>query len=193
VNDLNATYQQLARPWTHQQLAARYQDANRRGEAALKNEPGVLDRPISLLAGGIPASSSLSVAIHTLHVLPPGVLGRQQAQLLDVIANNAATVLHRCHRTLELDSQAHGYAAADWLPIVYDTAMALLEAARLDREPPSLVQHAQEAVHWIASAIINLDHDAPETPEAFADALGRLLTLSTFADAARNPLDRRDE
>jgi hypothetical protein len=56
----------------------------------------------------------------------------------------------------------------------------------LDREPPSVVQHAQEAVHWLASAVINLDQDSAETPAALADALGRLLIVCVFADAARD-------
>jgi hypothetical protein len=123
-----------------------------------------------------------------LHVLPAAALDRQAEQLLGVVQNNVAAVLHRCHQTLELDGRTHNYVAVDWLPIVYDTAASLLQAARLGREPPSLVQHAQEAVHRIASALIDLDHDAPETSEALADGLARLLTLSAFAQAARDPL-----
>jgi hypothetical protein len=193
VIELNTTYQQLARPWSHGQLAARYLESNRRGEAALDDAPEVLAEPISLLAGAIPASANLSVAIHALHILPSGALARQGDRLLDVLENNVAAVLHRCHRTLELDSRTHGYTPVDWLPLVYDTAASLLKAARLDREPPSLVQHAQEAAHWIAGAIVDLDQDSPETPEALAEALGRLLTLITFADAARDLLGGRDE
>jgi len=64
-------------------------------------------------------------------------------------------------------------------------------SARPDVEPPSLVQYAQEAVSWLASAIINLDHDAPGTPEALTDGLGRVLTLCVFADAARAVIDSR--
>jgi hypothetical protein len=63
----------------------------------------------------------------------------------------------------------------------------------LDREPPSLVQHTQEAVHWLASAVISLDQESRETPEALADALGRLLTVCAFADAARDRGGQDDE
>jgi hypothetical protein len=101
-------------------------------------------------------------------------------------ARTPADVLHRCHLVLELDGRAHDYAAPGWLPVVYDVAAPLLESARLDREPPSVVQHAQEAVHWLASAVINLDQDSAETPAALADALARLLIVSVFADAARD-------
>jgi hypothetical protein len=190
VIDLSTTYQHLARPWTHQQLAARYQDANRRGEAALQDRPEILARPISVLAGAVPASANFTVAIHALHILPAGALARQGDHLLDVLENNAAAVLHRCHWALELDGRTHNYSPLDWPPIVYDTAASLLQSARIDDEPPSLVQHAQEAVHWISTAVIDLDQDAPDTPEALTDALGRLLTLSTFANAAR---ERNDE
>ena len=61
------------------------------------------------------------------------------------------------------------------------------------REPPSLVQHTHEAVHWLASAVINLDQDSAETPAALADALGRLLTVCVFADAARDRGGQSDE
>jgi hypothetical protein len=80
-----------------------------------------------------------------------------------------------------LDGRTHDYAADEWLPVVYDIAAPLLESARLDREPPSVVQHAQEAAHWLASGVINLDRDSRETSEALADALGRLLSLCVFA------------
>jgi hypothetical protein len=34
--------------------------------------------------------------------------------------------------------------------------------------------------------VINLDHNSAETPAALADALGRLLIVYVFADAARD-------
>ena len=159
---------------------------NRRGEQAVQGVQEVPDRPISLLATCVPASASFSVAIHVLHTLPTSVRGELANQLVDTAEKNAADVLHRCHQPLELDGRAHDYAAHEWLPVIYDVATPLLESARLDREPPSVVQHAQEAVHWLASAVINLDQESAETPAALADALGRLLTVSVFADAARD-------
>ncbi len=191
--DLDATYEQLARPWSHEQLAAHCREANRRGAQAVEDIQEVPDRPISLLATGIPASASFSVAIHVLHALPTSARGELAKQLVDTAGKNAADVLHRCHLALELDGGGHDYAADEWLPVVYDVAAPLLESARLDREPPSVVQHAQEAVHWLASAVINLDQDSAETPAALADAVGRLLIVCVFADAARDHGGQGDE
>ncbi len=191
--DLGATYSRLAGSWSHRQLASHYREANRRGEQAIEDVQEVPDRPISLLATGIPASASFSVAIHMLHVLPTSVHGELPKQLVDTAGKNAADVLHRCHRAMELDGRAHNYAAHEWLPVVYDVATPLLESTRLDREPPSVVQHAQEAVHWLASAVINLDQDSAETPAALADALGRLLIVCLFADAARDHAGQGDD
>ena len=126
------------------------------------------------------------MAIHVLRALPTSARGELANQLVDTAGKNAADVLHRVHLALELDGRAHDYAAHEWLPVVYDVATPLLESARLDREPPSVVQHAQEAVHWLASAVINLDQDSAETPAVLADALGRLLIVWVFADAARD-------
>jgi hypothetical protein len=138
------------------------------------------------LATVIPASARLSVAIHVLHALPASAHGELAHQLVDTAEKNAADVLHGCHLALELDARAHHYATHEWLPVVYDIATPLLRSARMDREPPSVVQHAQEAVYWLASAVINLDQDSAETPAALADALARLLIVSVFADAARD-------
>jgi hypothetical protein len=118
--DLDATYEQLARPWSHEQLAAHCREANRRGAQAVQDIQEVPDRPISLLATGIPASASFSVAIHVLHALPTSARGELAQQLVDTAGKNAADVLHRCHLALELDGRAHDYAAHEWLPVIYD-------------------------------------------------------------------------
>ena len=102
-------------------------------------------------------------------------------------------VLHRCHQALELDGRAHDYTADEWLPAVYDIAASLLEAARPDREPPSLVEHVQEAVSWLSRAIIDLDQDARDAAAAIADCLGRILALYVFADVARHATAEPDE
>ncbi|MEO8965984.1 MAG: hypothetical protein ABI427_00270 [Solirubrobacteraceae bacterium] len=188
--DLYATYEQLTRPWSHEQLAAHYRDAKRRGAQTVQHTQKVPDRPISLLATGIPASASVSVAIHVLHALPTSARGELAQHLVNTAGTNAADLLHRCHLALELDGRAHDYAAHEWLPVIYDVAAPLLLSARLDREPPSVVQHAQDAVHGLASAVINLDQDSTETPAALADALGHLLIVCVFADAARDHAGR---
>ena len=92
-------------------------------------------------------------------------------------------------QALELDGQAHGYSADEWLPAVYDIAAPLLEAARLNREPPSLVEQAQEAVRWLSRAIVDLDEDSPDAAAALVDGLGRMLALHVFAGVAREPTD----
>jgi hypothetical protein len=187
MSDLPAAYDRLARAWTHEALAGRYRDAKRRGEQLPEcDQDHLIRRPIAMLASAVPACASLSVTIHVIHVLPATGALALRDQLLRNAENNSAVALYRCHAALELDGQAHDYSADEWLPAVYDIATPLLESARLDREPPSVVQHAQDAVHWLASAVINLDEDSTETPAALADALGRLLIVSVFADAARD-------
>ena len=95
---LDATYSRLAGPWSHEQLAARYREANRRREQAIEDVQEVSDRPISLLATGIPASASFSVAIHVLHVLPTSARGELAKQLVDTAGKNAADVLYQIGR-----------------------------------------------------------------------------------------------
>jgi len=190
MTELSAAYEQLARPWTHEQLADHYREANRQGQSQLEcDQDHLIRRPIAMLASAVPACAALSVAIHVIHVLPnpadPGLLD----QLLGTAEKNAAVALHRCHQALELDGQAHDYSADEWLPAVYDIAESLLETARLNHEPPSLVEQAQEAVRWLSRAIIELDHDAHDAAAAIADALGRILALHVFAEVARTPTD----
>ena len=191
--DLEATYQQLAGPWSHEQLAAHYLAANRHGAQLREGhrDPAIRG-PIALLAASIPQSASLSVAVNVLHVLPSTADGLG-SQLIATIDENAAAVLHMCHRALELDGQEHEYTAADWLPAVYDTAAPRLQQARLHHEPPSIVESVQEAVRWLAGAIINLDRDATDTSAAIADALAHLLALRVFAAAAVNRVHSLDD
>ena len=147
MSDLTAAYNRLARGWTHEGLAGRYRDAKRRGERLPEcDQDHLIRRPIAMLACAVPACASLSVAIHVIHVLPPTGALPLRDQLLRNAENNSAVALYRCHQALELDGQAHDYRADEWLPAVYDTAAALLEAARPDREPPSLVQQTQDAI-----------------------------------------------
>ena len=190
MTDLSATYERLARRWTHEQLADRYRQATRRGEGLPEcDQDHLVRRPIAMLATAVPACATLSVAIHVIHVMPatgdPGLV----QQLFDNAEKNSAIALHRCHRALELDGAAHGYSADEWLPAVYDTVASLLTAARLNREPPSLVEQAQEAVRWLSRAIVEIDHDALDAAATVEDALGRILALHVFADVACRPTD----
>ena len=177
--DLTAAYQHLARPWTHEQLAARYDAANRGGGVLVDEGVG---GPITILATAIPPAASLGVAVHVLHAVPSAGTGALAQQLLDTAGRKATDTLRRCHRALELDGQAHNYTAGDWLPVVYDTAAPLLESSRLDQEPPTIVQQTQEAVRWLSGAIAQLDQDSAAA--ALADALARFLVVCVFSDAA---------
>jgi hypothetical protein len=186
VIDLAQAYRDLGRPWTHEELAARYAAAKRRGEQLLSETTAIaLQRPIALLATAIPSADTLSVAIHLVHALPDGAHAKLAGGLLDTAETNAADALRRCHRALELDGHAHGYTAEEWLPVIYDAAAPLLESSRPDQEPPSLVRQTQEAVHWLSSSIACLDEDSPDAPAALADTLARLLVVYVFAGTAR--------
>jgi hypothetical protein len=191
MTDLSATYDRLARPWTHEQLADRYREANRVGEQLPEcDQDRLIRRPIAMLASAVPACASLSVAIHAIHVLPATGPVALSDRLLRNAETNSAVALYRCHEALELDGQAHGYRADEWLPAVYDIAAPLLETARMNREPPSLVEQAQEAVRWLSRAIIDLDADSPDAAAALVDGLGRMLALYVFADVASKPTNQ---
>jgi hypothetical protein len=60
---------------------------------------------------------------------------------------------------------------------------ALLDASPT-ADPPSLVEHAQEAGRWAAVALSSLDRDAPNASEAISDCLTHLLVVCVFADTA---------
>ena len=140
VIDLSQTYRHLGRPWTHEELAVRYLAADARGLLLGEAADAIPERPIALLATAIPSTATLSVAMHLLHALPDSVQDKLRGELLDTAETNAADALHRCHRALELDGDAHGYTADEWLPVIYDIAGPLLESSRLDQEPPSVVR-----------------------------------------------------
>jgi len=101
VIDLGDTYRRLARPWSQEQLAERYREADHRGARLRRTADADLNQPIALLATAIPPSASLSVAIHVLHALPEGAEGDLAQQLVGTAERNAADVLHRGHRVLE--------------------------------------------------------------------------------------------
>jgi hypothetical protein len=46
----------------------------------------------------------------------------------------------------------------------YEVAASALTGTQFDREPPSVVEHAQQAGRWTAIAIDSLDQDAPGVP-----------------------------
>ena len=184
VIDLDATYRRLARPWTREQLAADYRSAHRDGEHVADALPP--PRPIPLLAAAIAPSATVNTAIHILHALPRDVDEGLPEQLLDTAQWNVVAALQRCHEALELDGAGHGYTVEEWLPTVYDITGPLLEAARLDAEPPTLVEAAQQAISWLSRAITDLDERPEEVPNSVAETLARHLAVLTFTDVARS-------
>ena len=158
----------------------------RQGER-LPGRGAELARPIPLLASAIPPSATVNTAIHTLHALPKDVEAELPGQLLEIAHRNVVEALGCCQRALELDGADHGYHAEEWLPTVYDIAGPLLQSARLDTEPPTLVQVTQEAISWLSRAIAELDERSEEAPTSLAEALARLLAVWTFTDVALAP------
>ena len=179
MSDLDDIYMRLAIPRTQQELSDDYRAALRQGER-LPGADADLARPIPLLAAAIPPSATVNTAIHTLHALPKDVEGELPGQLLAIARRNAVDALACCHRALELDGADHGYRAEDWVPTVYDVAGPLLQSARPDIEPPTLVQVTQEAISWLSRAIAELDQNSEEAPTSLAETLARLLAVWTF-------------
>lgn len=184
VNDLDDIYRRLSTPRTQHDLADDYHTALRQGASSAAGLAPELARPIPLLAAAIPPSATVNTAIHTLHALPKDVEGELPGQLLAIAQRNVVETLGCCQRALELDGADHGYTAEEWLPTVYDIARSLLQSARPDTEPPTLVQVTQEAISWLSRAIAELDQRSEEAPTSLAEALARLLAVWTFTDIA---------
>jgi hypothetical protein len=183
----DAVYRQLAaRRWPADELAERYQAAYERGARDLPAGEEPPERPITLLATAIPRLISLAVAANVLHLLPAsthdgaGVAG----ELVATIDTTATGSLHRCHLALQADGDSRGYDADEWLPLAYEQAADWLQHASPAADPPSLIEHAQQAGRFAALAIGALDRDAPTVAEAIADCLAHLLFTCVFADAA---------
>ena len=183
---LDAVYRQLARPWPAGELAERYHAAYARGASDLPAGEGPPGRPIALLATAIPRLISLAVAANVLHLLPTSTqdgaaLADELVATIDVTATGG---LHRCHLALQSDGESRGYDADEWLPLAYEQAADWLQYASAPADPPSLIEHAQQAGRFAALAIGSLDRDAPTVPEAITDSLAHLLVACVFADVA---------
>ncbi len=179
------TYRRVARPWQPDELAERYHAAYARGASDLPPGEQRSDRPVTLLATSVPRLISLAVAANVLHVLPAAAERAPVAdELRSTLDLTAAGSLYRCHLALKADGNSRSYQAEDWLPLVYDQAMHALLDASPSADPPSLVEHAQQAGRWAALAIGSLDSDSPNVPEAISDCLGHLLFVCVFADTA---------
>ena len=182
----DAVYRQLARPWPAGELAQHYHAAYERGSGDLPAGEEPADRPITLLATAIPRLISLAVAANVLHLLPTSTDdGAAIAEeLIATIDTTATGSLHRCHLALQSDGESRGYRPDEWLPLAYEQAADWLQHASPAADPPSLIEHAQQAGRFAALAIGSLDRDAPTVPEAITDCLAHLLFTCVFADAA---------
>ena len=185
MTDLDDIYRRLVIPRTEENLADDYRTGLRQGSnSAAGSATRDLARPIPLLASAIPPSATVNTAVYTLHMLPRDLEGELPGQLLDIAHRNVADALHRCHQALELDGADNGYNAEEWLPTLCDIAGPLLQSARLDQEPPPVVQVSQEAISWLSRAIAELDERSEEAAASLAEALARLLVVRIFTDVA---------
>lgn len=192
MRTLEVIYRALARSWSVDELAERYQAAYERGASDMPSGETPPDRPVTLLATAIPRLISLAVAANVLHILPAAALDAAIGDdMLDTLDVTAAGSLHRCHLALEAHAHAQGYEASEWLPLTYEQAADLLEHASAVADPPALIGHAQQAGRYAAVAIGSLDRGAPNSLEAITDTLAHLLTVCVFADTA--PAGRQDE
>jgi hypothetical protein len=157
MSDLGEIYTRLARAWPQEELAARYRAAEGSGAHVVKRGRRDVDRPLQVVAAALPATATLGVAVYVLHLLRGGAQGDLAQRLVESANRNAASALHHCHRALELDGAAHGYTAEEWIPKICDAAARLLNSARMDQEPPTVVREAQDAISWLSRAVIELD------------------------------------
>jgi hypothetical protein len=182
VSDLTTIYRELeGRCRTPDGLAAGYRRAYARGEsdlAASEPNPG----PVGLLATAVPRLVSLAVATYAVHILPWHAPLAEE--LLATVDQSATGSLRRCHLALDADGRDRGYAADEWLPVIYDVAHDALRRASVTDDPPAVVHLSQEASRWVAVAIDALDQNDSTVTDSLADALGRLLVVCMFADAA---------
>jgi hypothetical protein len=183
VTDLVAVYASVARSWSETELADCYRSACERGAADMPDQDAPPASPITLLATAVPRLISLAAAAHLLHALPDT---RRDAglggELLASIDRTSAGGLHRCHLALLADVRSRAEDANEWLPLTYDQAADWLEHASPTTDPPSLVEHAEQAGRYAALAIGSLDADTPQATEAIADALAHLLFVRAFID-----------
>jgi hypothetical protein len=191
VNSLDAIYRGLARSWRPDALAERYRAALLRGASDLPPGEPPPDRPVALLATAVPRLISLAVAANVLHTLPSAAPSAAVLadELLSTIDQTAVGSLHRCHLALDaIDHPARADTAEEWLAYIYEEAARHLLAVSPTADPPSLINHAQEAGRYTAIAIGLLDGDAARAPEAISDCLSHLLTVCVFTGRAAGTL-----
>jgi len=127
--DLPAAYRSVtSRPWPHDRLAGHDLAARQRGNGDLPvGRVAPADHPIVFVADAMPRLTSLTVAAHLLHVLPPSEPSRETAdELLQVVDAASAGSLHRVHLALAAVDQQQADDADGWEPVIYDESSGLL-------------------------------------------------------------------
>ena len=188
MDSLDRIYRRVARPWTADELADRYQAAYGRGASDLPVGEPPPERPITLLATAVPRLISLAVAANVLHVLPDT---RSQAG-----AGVADGLMARSTRP---PLAAFSAAISHSKPTADPAAMIPMSGCRSpsSRQPsglstlqptsatPRAIEHAQQSGRFAALAIASLDRDTPSVPEAITDCIAHLLFACVFADKRR--------
>ena len=185
MGDLDEIYERLARTWPSDELAGRYRGAERR-RVRLKDLGGDSDRALDMVAAAYPPAATVSVALYVLHMLRDGAQRDLALRLIGSADQNAATGLRHCQLALELDGAAHSYTAEEWRPVICDIAGEILNSARLNEEPPTLVGESQKVIGWLSRAVVELAGESAEAPNTLSEILGRLLALCVFAETARD-------
>jgi len=181
--DLPAAYRSVtSRPWPHDRLAGHDLAARQRGNGDLPvGRVAPADHPIVFVADAMPRLTSLTVAAHLLHVLPPSEPSRETAdELLQVVDAASAGSLHRVHLALAAVDQQQADDADGWEPVIYDESSGLLHG--FESTPTPLIAYSEHAGQLAASAIEALDLDNPSAPETLADCLARLLAICVLVD-----------
>ena len=79
------------------------------------------DHPIVFVADAMPRLTSLTVAAHLLHVLPPSEPTQDAGdELLQAVAATSAGSLHRVHLALAAVDQQQSDDPDGWEPLIYD-------------------------------------------------------------------------
>src|ERR1700722_17749962 len=136
--DLPVAYRSVAsRQWPHDRLAGHDLAARQRSISDLPaGRVAPADHPIVFVADAMPRLTSLTVAAHLLHVLPPSEPSRDASkQLLQTVDTASAGSLHRVHLALAAAEDQHSNDPDGWEPLIYDETAQLLNGAESTAAP----------------------------------------------------------
>jgi hypothetical protein len=149
--------------------------------------------PVGSLTSSIPRVVRVAAAAHIVHVLPGSTSERTTDgvalvdQLLTALDQAASGALRLCQLALEAADLTD--PVDEWVSCALEETADALPRLSLTANPPSLIEHAEEAARCVAVAIDHAHSDPPAAPRAITDALGHLLVICVFADTA---YDRKD-